>query len=74
MEPFIRSVGGYYKVLQRGVKTNFSPLKQKGTPRNIATTKNIMRVCAEITNNGPLDKDMGWNSIRLWMLSWANTL
>lgn len=59
MEPFIRSVGGYYKVLQQGVKTNFSPLKQKGTPRNIATTKNIMRVCAEITNNGPLDKDMG---------------
>ncbi len=73
MEPFIRSVGGYYKVLQQGVKLT-SHRSNKGTPRNIATTKNIMRVCAEITNNGPLDKDMGMELNKAVDAVIANTL
>lgn len=54
MEPFIRSVGGYYKVLQLGVPSGFSPLKQEPNKRNIAMTKKIIQICLETTNNGPL--------------------
>ena len=36
MEPFIRSVGGYYKVLQQGMPSGFAPLQIEPTKRNIA--------------------------------------
>ncbi|ECB6713967.1 VirB4 family type IV secretion/conjugal transfer ATPase [Salmonella enterica subsp. enterica serovar Hvittingfoss] len=59
MGPFIRSVGGHYKVFQQGVPSGFSPLKLEPTQRNIAFVKNLVRTCVEITNNGPVSARMG---------------
>ena len=59
MEPFIRSVGGHYKVLSSGIPTGFAPLKLEPTLRNISYIKNLLKICLEITNNGPLTKDEG---------------
>ncbi|HDS7398473.1 TPA: conjugal transfer protein TraB, partial [Escherichia coli] len=58
MEPFIRSVGGYYKVLQQGMPSGFAPLQIEPTKRNIALIKNLFRICVETTNNGPISATM----------------
>lgn len=52
--PLVKALGGEYTILQEGVPSGWQPLQMEPTNRNIAFVKRLVRMLAEVSNNGPL--------------------
>ncbi|WP_225776483.1 conjugal transfer protein TraB [Pseudomonas sp. Marseille-Q5115] len=56
MMPLITSLGGRYTVLEDGVSTGWCPAQLEPNKTNVTFVKRLLKVCVEITNNGPVSQ------------------
>lgn len=56
MYPLVKFLGGRYTVLKDGESTGWSPAQLPPTRPNIKHVKQLVRVCCEVTNQGPIDQ------------------
>lgn len=54
MMPLVSALGGRYTTLREGEPTGFAPAQLEPTKPNVAMVKRLLRIMAEITNNGPI--------------------
>lgn len=52
--PLVKALGGEYTILQEGRPSGWQPLQMEPTRRNVAFVKRLVRMLAEVSNNGPL--------------------